>query len=80
MIILTKHADEAREKRGLNLDRIHRTVMAPDLTSVDPVDPTLTRSFKAIDEAGGRILRVVHRSEGNDTVIITAYFDRNAKP
>jgi hypothetical protein len=45
-----------------------------------PGDPMLTRSFKAIGEAGGRILRVVHRSEGNDIVIVTVHFDRDAKP
>jgi hypothetical protein len=80
MIVLTKHAEEAVEKRNLALDWIDRTVATPDFTDVDPADPTLTRSFKAIDEAGGRVLRVVHRSEGNDIVIVTVHFDRNAKP
>jgi hypothetical protein len=43
-------------------------------------DPTLTRSFKAIGEAGGRILRVVHRGDGNDIAVVTVHFDRDAKP
>ncbi len=80
MIRLTKHADEAVEKRNLDLDWIDRAVAAPDFTDVDPHDPALTRSFKAIDEVGGRILRVVHRPEGNDIVVVTVHFDRDAKP
>jgi len=52
----------------------------PDFNAIDPGDPTLMRSFKAIDEACGRILRVVHRAEGNDTVIVTVHFDRDARP
>jgi uncharacterized DUF497 family protein len=80
MLILTKHAEEAIEKRNLSFGWIERTVVAPDFTRPDPDDPTLTRSFKAIGETSDRILRVVHRPEGNDILIITAHFDRNAKP
>ena len=80
MIVLTKHAEEAVEKRKLALDWVDRTLTTPDFTHADPDDPTLTRSFKGIVEAGGRILRVVHRPEGNDIVIVTVHFDRDAKP
>jgi Domain of unknown function (DUF4258) len=80
MIRLTRHAEEAVEKRNIALDWIDRTVAMPDFNAIDPGDPTLTRPFKAIGEAGGRILRVVHRAEGNDIVIVTVHFDRDAKP
>ena len=80
MILLTKHAEEAVEKRKIALDWIERTVAMPDFSDIDPDDPTLTRSFKAIDEASGRFLRVVHRPEGNDIVIVTVHFDRDARP
>jgi Domain of unknown function (DUF4258) len=80
MLRLTKHAEEAVEKRELAVAWIERTVAAPDFTHVDPQDPMLTRSFKAIDEAGGRILRVVHRPEGADILVVTVHFDRDAKP
>jgi hypothetical protein len=76
MIVLTKHAEEAVEMRKLALDWIDRTLATPDFTHADPKDPTLTRSFKAISEAGGRILSVVHRPEGK---IVTVHFDRDAK-
>lgn len=79
MIRLTRHAEEAAVKRNIALDWIDRTVSMPDFTGIDPGDPMLMRSFKAIGEAGGRVLRVVHRAEGNDIVIVTVHFDRNAK-
>jgi hypothetical protein len=45
----------------------------------DPRHPERTRSYKAIVENGGRVLRVVHRVEGDDIVIITVHFDRGAR-
>jgi hypothetical protein len=33
----------------------------------------------AIAEYGARVLRVVHRPEGDDIVIITVHFDRGAR-
>ena len=80
MIVLTKHAEEAVEKRKLFLDWIERTAVAPDFSHLDPDDPTLTRAFKSIDETGGRILRVVHRPEGNDILVVNVPFNRDAKP
>jgi hypothetical protein len=79
MIILSKHAEEAVEKRNLRFDWIERVLAEPDFAHPDP-DPTLTRSFKAIVEARGKILRVVHRPEGNDILVVTIHFDRDAKP
>jgi uncharacterized protein DUF4258 len=79
MLILTKHAQEAVDKRKLAVEWIERTVAAADFRKPDP-DPALTRSFKAIREAGGRILRVVHRPQGNDILIVTVHFDRDARP
>jgi hypothetical protein len=79
MLRLTKHAEEAILKRNLALDWIDRAISSPDFTDTDPHDPALTRSFKAIVEADGRVLRVVHRPEGNDILVITVHFDRDAK-
>ena len=80
MIRLSKHAEEAVEKRDLDIDWIERTISVADFARIDPHDPTLTRSFKSIAEAGRRILRVVHRPEGPDILVVTAHFDRDAKP
>ena len=41
--------------------------------------PTGRDPIKAIAEYGARVLRVVHRPEGDDIVIITVHFDRGAR-
>jgi hypothetical protein len=80
MLILSTHAREAVEKRELATSWIERTIASPDFRRVDPRHPSLTRSYKAIDEARGKILRVVHRPIGNDIIVVTAHFDRDARP
>ena len=79
MIRLSKHAQEALEKRNLPFEWVERTIAAPDFSRADPNDLRLTRSFKAINEAGGRILRVVHRPERDDILVVTVHFDRGAR-
>ena len=73
MIRFTKHAQEAISVR------IEAVVSVPDWIEPDPRHSDRTRSYKAIAEYGGRILRVVHRPEGDDIVIITVHFDRGAR-
>jgi hypothetical protein len=80
MIKLSKHAEEAVGVRQIALAWIEATIAEPDHTEPDPNRPNRTRSFKAISEFGGRFLRVVHRPDGNDILVITAHFDRGFKP
>jgi hypothetical protein len=75
MIRLTKHAQEAITKRDIAAVRIENAVSAPNSVEADPRLSDRMRSYKAIPELGGRILRVVHRSDGADIIIITAHFD-----
>ena len=79
MILLTKHAREAIAVRNIGLDWIEATVSSPEIVEADPHYSDRTRSFKAIAEFGGRMLRVVHRAEGDDIVVITVHFDRGAR-
>ena len=79
MILLTKHAREAIAVRNIGLDWIEATVSSPEFVEADPHYSDRTRSFKAIAEFGGRMLRVVHRAEGDDIVVITVHFDRGAR-
>ena len=46
---------------------------------IDPSDPSLTRSYRAIPQFGGRILRVVHRPDDDDIFVVTAHWDRGGK-
>jgi len=79
MIRFTKHALEAISVRDIAIDWIEAAVSAPDWIEPDPRHPHRTRSYKAIAEYGARVLRVVHRPEGDDIVIITVHFDRGAR-
>ena len=79
MIRFTKHAQEAISIRDIAVDWIEAAVSAPDWIEPDPRHADRTRSYKAIREYGARVLRVVHRREGDDIVIITVHFDRGAR-
>jgi hypothetical protein len=79
MIRVTKHAREAVHVRNISLAWIEATVSSPDFAVTDPRHPERTRSYKAIAEFGGRVLRVVHRPDGDDIVVITVHFDRGAR-
>jgi hypothetical protein len=79
MIRLAKHAQEAIRLRDIDFAWIEAAVSAPDRIEADPPYADRTRSYKAIVEYGGRVLRVVHRAEGDDIVIITAHFDHGAR-
>jgi len=65
--------------RGISIDFIEATLVLPDKVKPDPNDPGLSRSFKSIRAFGGRVLRVVHRPEGQDVFVVTAHWDRGAK-
>jgi hypothetical protein len=79
MIRFTKHAEEAISARNIAVDWIEAAVSAPDWIEPDPRHPNRIRSYKAVAEHGGRVLRVVHRPEGDDILIITVHFDRRAR-
>jgi hypothetical protein len=79
MIKLSIHTETRAIERKIERAWIDATVLTPDWTAPDP-DPTLTRSFRAIAEFGNRVLRVVHHPDGDDILVVTAHFDRDAKP
>jgi hypothetical protein len=79
VIRLTTHATEMMAERGILHDWVVETVNHPDYRTADPRDVQLTRSFRKILSAQGRMLRVVHRPDGADTLVITAHFDRGAR-
>ena len=79
MIRLTKHARESMATREIALDWITNAVISPDRVEPDPRHPERYRSYKAIASFGGRVLRVAHRREVEDIMIITVHFDRGAR-
>jgi len=78
MIRFTAHAEDMIDVRRIERRWVIATLSQPTFSVADPHDMTLTRSFRSIPEAGGRILRVVHRPSGDDIVVVTAHFDRGA--
>lgn len=78
MIRLTVHAERRIAERKLSFDWIEAAIMRPDRVAPD-VDPSLTQSFKRIAACGGRVLKVVHRFDDADILVVTAYLDRGAE-
>jgi hypothetical protein len=58
MIRFTLHAAEMMETRAIDRAWLIDTVERPSGIAFDPPDTSLTGSFRAIPEAGGRVLRV----------------------
>ena len=78
MIILSDHARDRVTQRGIALEWIEMTIESPDWVAPD-ADPDLRQSFRSITANGGRILKVVHRPERSDILVVTAHFDRGAR-
>lgn len=74
--LFLQHALEAMEKRNIPDDWVIRTIEVRDWIEVDAQHPGRMRSFRAIPEFGGKVLRAVHWSDGPDIVILTTYPDR----
>jgi hypothetical protein len=79
-IILSKHLAAGLSGKRVTMAYIEAAIAHPDWTRPDPNWPGVTRSFKAIPAFGGRVLRVAHRPSGVDIFVITAHWDRGAKP
>ena len=79
MIKLSKHTSDEMEARGILYSYVEAALTSPDRVTKDATDPALTRSYKAIPEFANRVLRVVHRSDGEDVFVVTAHWDRGAK-
>lgn len=76
----TQHALDMLEERRIEPDWVARTLERPERLADDPRGPPLRRAFGAVPEAGGRILRVVFRMEDDLILVVTAHFDRGARP
>ncbi|BFL65235.1 hypothetical protein HVIM_03232 [Roseomonas mucosa] len=77
-IRFTRHALDAMERRAIPAEWVEKTISAPDAIEPDPAGGGLLRAWRALPEAGGRSLRVVHRHEDPDivVVVVTVFLDR----
>jgi uncharacterized protein YuzE len=56
--VLTYHAGMKIRQRELGIDWVERTARHPEWAQADPYRPEIERRFRAIEEFGGRVLRV----------------------
>ena len=70
-IRLSSHAAVVSIERKIEPVWIARVVDAPEWTEPDPLDRALTRAFGPIQEAEGRVLRVVYADRAGERLIVT---------
>lgn len=74
---LTQHARENLQIRpNIQIAWIERILSSPELVEPDRVDPDLEHRLGRIKEYGGRVLRVIIRTNTTPLRLITFYFDR----
>lgn len=75
---LTAHADTMLRERKIERSWVERVLASPDWQEPDR-DTSKRRSFGAIPEAGGKVLRVVYTPIDGGVRVVTAFFDARAK-
>ena len=78
--ILTQHARDALEKRGISSEWMERALFSPEWTEPDKIDAEIEHRLAGIPEFEGRILRVVVKVAEDPPRVVTVYFDRRRKP
>jgi hypothetical protein len=78
-IVWTLHAQVRRQSRQLRPEWIEAAIRSPDWTEPDPYDSAIERRFRAIDDFGGRIMRVACVETDTNIRIISVMFDRTAR-
>ncbi len=79
-LVVTAHAAEMMEERGIDVAWVEAVLADPLRVTPDPRGAPLQRAYGVVPTAGGRVLRVVFRQDGEAFVIITTHFDRGARP
>jgi hypothetical protein len=74
--VLTRHAEDALEKRRIARAWVEKAMNAPDATEPDAVDPDLEHRLARIPEWGNRVLRMIVNAKRTPPRIVTAFFDR----
>jgi hypothetical protein len=79
LLVLTAHAAMRLQTRRIDPKWIEDAVLAPDWVEQDPREPNVDRRFRAIQQFGGRILRVACVETNSTVRVISVLFDRNAR-
>jgi hypothetical protein len=78
-IVFTAHSLTAMAERDVLPEWVEKCVRTPQWIEPDPSDPETIRHFCMIGERG-RYLRVVMVETSDNIRIVTAFFDRGARP
>lgn len=78
-IDLRQHARDRMADYDIPLSWIEAALRSPDWTAPDP-RPGIERRFLRVPERGGRILRVACVEEEDHIRVLSAHFDRDARP
>ena len=77
---LTDHACESLRKRpAIRVEWLERVILQPERVESDRTDPELEHRLGRIEEAEGRVLRVIVRKASNPIKVITCYLDRKMR-
>jgi hypothetical protein len=79
-LLITAHAAEMMEERGIDIDWVKAVLADPPRITADPRGAPPQRAYGVVPSAGGRMLRVVFRQDGDAFVIVTTHFDRGSRP
>jgi hypothetical protein len=74
-----KHARDNLRDRKLAPTWAEAAIRTPDWVEPDPNDPAIERRFKAIAEAGGRVIRVPCVETADEIRALTVLLDRGAR-
>lgn len=78
-IEFTEHALDRMEKRGISEEWVRRAMDLPDFVEEKADEWDNTHYIKAIEEFGGRFLRVVVNPFVSPRRVVTLHFDRGVK-
>ena len=76
---LSYHAELRLTERKLEWAWVAMTVAEPTLIEAHPEDATCRCAYRAIPEAGGRVLKVVYNRTTDPWHIVTIHFDRRMR-
>lgn len=75
-VTYSAHAVDMLIERKIEREWVERTIVSPESTEPDPIHKTRWRSYRAIPERDGRVLRVVYTVSGSNYRVITIFLDR----
>jgi hypothetical protein len=78
-LVLTRHAQDMLEQRGILLSWVEETVIRPSFIEDDAGRPGVVRAFRRIAERDNRMLRVAYVLDGDSVRILTVFFDRTRR-